>query len=200
VTQANAEELAATARAKSDFPVVVNEAVLQQLNRYLGTEQGREFLRRSLARMESSRPMLDEKFAKYRAPRELLAVGIVESGFQNLPAHRNPIGAAGIWQFIASTARIFGMRVDDQLDERLDEVKETEAALRYLTMNYLRFQDWQLAFLAYNMGEENLQKAIEKTGTWDAWELIRRGHEGDKNYLAKVMAAVLILQNPELFR
>jgi len=72
--------------------------------------------------------------------------------------------------------------------------------MRYWRANYLRFRDWQLAGLAYNMGENGVQKAINETGSRNAWDLIRAGHEGDRNYLARLMAAILILKNPESLR
>jgi membrane-bound lytic murein transglycosylase D len=105
--------------------------------------------------------------------------------------------SAGIWQFIPQTARNYGLRVDAQKDERLDMALLTDAAMRYLQANNLRFKDWQLALMAYNMGENAVQKAMVDLDTRDAWTLIRNGREGDKDYLAKFMAAVLIMRNPD---
>jgi len=84
------------------------------------------------------------------------------------------------------------------VDERLDLEKETDAAFRYLGGLKLRFRDWHLALLSHNVGENRVQRGIDETGSRDAFELIRAGYEGDKDYLAKVMAAVLILENPSL--
>lgn len=196
-----AEKLAEDSRRTSDFPVAVNEKVLKYLNYYLGTAKGREKMKSALANLEALRPRLEEKRAKYHAPRELIAVGLIESGFQNLPSSENQVsGAAGIWQFIASTARVFGMRVNNQVDERLDIDMETDAAFRYLVANKLRFNDWLLGVMAYNIGERNLENAIVKLGTRDAWELIKRGIETDNDYLPKFMAAVLILKNPQMLK
>jgi membrane-bound lytic murein transglycosylase D len=135
---------------------------------------------------------------KYGLPSELLAIPIIESGYQNnhVPSDIR-IKAAGLWQFIVSTARNYGLKVDDVVDERLDVPLATDAAMRYLQSNYLRFKDWQLATLAYNMGENAVQKGIVATGSRDAWTLIRNGHEGDKDYLPKLMAAILIMKNPD---
>lgn len=126
-----------------------------------------------------------------------LAVPLVESGYRNLKqAPRGPWGA-GLWQFIPQTARNYGLRVDEKVDERLDEGKLTDAAFRYLNSNHQRFQSWELALLAYNVGENRVQQGIDGTGSRDAWTLIARGYEGDTRYLAKVMAALLILGRPE---
>src|SRR5690606_29153165 len=107
---------------------------------------------------------------------------------------------AGIWQFVPSTARIFGLRVDAGVDERLDVDLSTAAAFRYLGANRLRYNDWLLGVMAYNMGEGALDRAIREAGTRDPWELVRRGYENDSGYLPKFMAAVLILKNPEAVR
>ncbi len=201
ISRGEAERMAENARRESEFPIAVNDDVLHYLNHFLGSVKGREYLRASLARMEALRPRLAAKLAAYGAPPELLAVGLIESGFRNLPSSENKVsGAAGIWQFIASTARVFGLRVNDAVDERLDIDKETDAAFRYLTANKLRFNDWLLGVMAYNMGERALDAAIRKAGTRDPWELVKRGYENDSDYLPKFMAAVLILKNPQALK
>ena len=201
ITMEQAESMAETARQGTDFPIAVNDDVLRYLNKYLGTVKGREFVRGSLERLEALRPRFEAKLAQHRAPVELLAVGLIESGYRNLPSSENKVsGAAGIWQFIASTARVFGMRVDNQVDERLDIDLESDAAFRYLMANKLRFNDWLLGVMAYNMGERALDAAIVKAGTRDAWELVKRGFENDSDYLPKFMAALLILKNPQALK
>src|SRR5262249_19975909 len=135
---------------------------------------------------------------KYRVPAELMALPIIESGYQNLTEEQShtSMRAAGIWQFIPSTARNYGLRVDDTKDERLDTSILTDAAMRYLLSNRLLFRAWELPVMAYNMAEASVQKGIDATGSRDAWTLIRNYYEGDKGYLAKLMAAVLIMKNP----
>lgn len=196
-----AQRMAQRAQENSSFPVVVNDLVLKQLNRYLGTLEGREYMKNALARMENHRPLIEGLQKKYGVPAEVLALPITESGYQNLPESQNSHwpewDAAGIWQFIRGTAKNFGLNVNAHQDDRLNVPLETDAAMRYLQANHLRFKDWQLAIMAYNMGENALQKGIDTLGNRNAWSLIRHGHEGDKNYLAKVMAAILIMKNPE---
>lgn len=199
ISRSEAVRLAEVARQSSTFPIVVNDLVLKQLNRFVGTEEGREYVRDSLARMRNYRPMIDDKMKEYGVPMELLAIPMIESRYQNL-APNNKVGwGAGIWMFIKSTARTYGLRVDSEVDERLNVPKLTDAAMRYLKSNYYRFQDWQLSVLAYNMGENAVQSAINKTGSRDAWVLIGQGFENDTDYLAELMAAVIIMKNPELF-
>lgn len=201
ISMGDAERMASEAQRTTDFPIAVNQKVLRYLNFYLGTAKGRELVKNSLANLEALRPRIEAKLALNSAPAELIAVGLIESGYRNLPPSANKVtGAAGIWQFIASTARVFGMRVDSQVDERLDIDVETDAAFRYLVANKARFNDWLLAVMAYNMGERALEKAIVKSGTRDAWELVDRGFENDSDYLPKFMAAVLILKNPQALK
>lgn len=196
ITMSQAKVMAEKARHNSDFPVVVNDLVLKQLNRYLGTPEGREFMRMALQRMENYRTLIEGKLKEYGAPAELMAVPIVESGYQNLEQSNNMGWGTGLWMFIAQTARTHGLRVDAQVDERLNVDLLTDAAMRYLGANYLRFKDWHLSTLAYNIGENRVQQAIEKTGSRDAWVLIRNGYENDRDYLPRLMAAILIMRNP----
>jgi membrane-bound lytic murein transglycosylase D len=198
VSLADAQKMAAKAESETGFPIVVNDLVLKELNRYIGTPEGRDFMRKSLQRMENYRSLVEGKVSEYQVPIELMAVPITESGYQNLESNQNHVsGAAGIWQFIASTARNYGLRVDDQVDERLNATLLTDAAMRYLKSNQLLFNDWLLSVMAYNLGEKQVQEAIQATGSRDAWTLIRAGYENDKSYLPRVMAAVLIMKNPE---
>lgn len=198
ISRADAEVMLRRVQATSSFPVEVNEFVLAELNRFLGSEEGRAKVRRTLANMQKYESMIASVLQTYNAPRELLAVPFVESGYTNPPQSANPSNqGAGLWQFIPSTARRFGMRVDQTVDERLNESIATDGALRYLLSNRYRFNDWRLSLLAYNAGENRVQSGIDELGTSDAWALIRSGFQGDRGYLARVMAAVLILRNPE---
>lgn len=204
VSLAQAKSMAARVHSESGgsvagIPVVVNDLVLKQLNRFIGTPEGRDYMRSALNRMANHRTMISEAVEKYQVPAEILALPIVESGYQNLAQGEvsQTNKSAGIWQFIPQTARNYGLRVDAQKDERLDMALLTDAAMRYLQANNLRFKDWQLALMAYNMGENAVQKAMVDLDTRDAWILIRNGREGDKDYLAKFMAAVLIMRNPD---
>lgn len=196
VSMTEAQAWAANAKKGSEFPIEANELVLKQLNRFLGTQEGRERMRLGLSRMQTYQQILNQKLQEYDAPAELLAIPLVESGYINAPEGTSQVKAAGLWQFIRSTARNYGMRVDDKVDERLDVVKETDAAMRYLGSNKARFKHWLLSVMAFNMGETHLQRGIDETGSRDPWHLVRSEYENDRDYLAKVMAAILIMKNP----
>jgi membrane-bound lytic murein transglycosylase D len=188
-----------TAKLQSDFPIEINDLVLKQLNRYAGTPEGREFFKASLKRMATYQSMIEGKLNVNKLPLELLAVPIVESGYQNLPqdpTHKS--WGAGLWMFIKPTAITFGLRVDETVDERLNPALLTDAAIRYFQSNYSRFSDWKLSLLAYNIGEHNVELAMKELNTKDAWVIIKNGRENDKDYLARVMAAIIIMNNPSL--
>jgi beta-lactamase regulating signal transducer with metallopeptidase domain len=198
VTMAQAQEL--LKNAKSEWPVRLNQDVLYWLNQYAGTIEGRAQSRETLRRMETYRGMIDAKIKAYRVPAELAAIPFTESGYRNLPeSGRRGVGA-GLWMFIAATARHFGMHVDETLDERLNEEKETEAAMRYLLANKLLFDDWELSILAYNAGEGKVREERERLGVDDAWELVEKGRfaRETRDYLPKLNAAILIINNPSL--
>lgn len=191
----------ANAARTSTIPVELNERTLKWLRYFVGTTEGRQRMRTALANMERYKEMIRGKISDYGGPEELLAVPIVESGYRNLPQDMNSAtSAAGLWQFIPSSARLYGMRVDEKVDERLNEEIETDAGIRYLVGERLRFNDWRLALMSYNMGERALQRGINRVGSRDAWTLIRAGVEGDRDYLAKVIAAIVVLKNPEIVK
>jgi membrane-bound lytic murein transglycosylase D len=197
ITMAEAQKL--VKKTQSEIPIEINDLVLRQLNRYAGTPEGRAFFKESLERMKSYQTMIEGKIILNKLPLELLAIPIVESGYQNLPQDpTHKTWGAGLWMFIESTARIYGLRVDSNVDERLNPGLLTDAAMTYFQSNYGLFSDWKLSILAYNTGEKNVQKAMLDLKTKDAWTIIRNGRENDKDYLPRVMAAIIILKNPDL--
>jgi membrane-bound lytic murein transglycosylase D len=190
-----AQQMASRASENSQFPVVVNSEVLSQLNRYLGTSEGRSYMKSALKHKKEFDGILSATNAEFGTPLELNAIPVAESGYKNLPS-RFSNRAAGIWMFIPATARTFGMKVTKTQDERLDVKKETVAAHRYLLANKNRFDDWLLAIMAYNVGERALEKGIKEHQTRDVWEL-SKFVKTDKDYMAKVMASVIIMKNTE---
>lgn len=125
-------------------------------------------------------PIFDEIFNRYDLPEELKAMAVIESAMNPLAVSR--AGAKGMWQFMYSTAKIYGLHIDSFVDERLDPVKSAEAAAQYLQDSYEIFGDWNLAIASYNCGAGNVNKAIRRSGGkrafWDIWPYLPRETRG----------------------
>ena len=198
LSRADAERLAAATQTSSAFPLTVNDAVVTQLNLLLGTPDGRAFLSSSIARMRDHEPSVLTELKRHGLPTELLAVPLVESGYRNLPPGIADHRGAGLWMFIGPTARYYGLEVSAERDERLDVRAETRAAMRMFSDLQRRFHDWPLALMAYNSGASRVEDGISATRSRDAWTLYQAGYGNEPDYLARTMAVILILTNPEL--
>lgn len=138
--------------------------------------------------------LFEKIFAEEGVPQELISIGFVESTFN--PSAISPAGARGIWQFIPSTGRIFGLNNQDDFS---DPVKSTRAAAKYLKKLHNRFGDWLLAIAAYNAGDTRVQQAINlSNGNKDFWEVSRYLPNETKNYVPRVIAALTVLKQENL--
>ncbi len=200
VSLSEAQAMAAVARrqtaaAPRSFPIVVDPQVVAEINRLVGTPDGRAFWRATLQRMRSQETLVTQKLEQQDLPAELLAVPLIESGYRNRPEDGNPQHGAGIWMFVQPTGRASGLQIDARRDDRLNPALESEAAARLLSRLRAEFGDWNLALLAYNGGSAAVHRAILAAGTRDAFELARRGYEHDPHYLARVMAAIILMRS-----
>jgi membrane-bound lytic murein transglycosylase D len=132
-------------------------------------------------------------------PEEIVFIPLIESGFS--PYACSPARAVGYWQFIASTAKKYGLKINWWMDERRDPVKSTVAAANYFKDLYEMFGSWNLAMAAYNAGEGKILKAINKTNTDDYWSLLDTKYlqRETKDYVPKFIAASMIAKSPEEF-
>ena len=125
-------------------------------------------------------PIFQELFSQYDMPEELRAMAVIESAMNPLAVSR--VGAKGMWQFMYSTAKIYGLHIDSFVDERLDPIKSAHAAAQYLQDAYEIFGDWNLAIASYNCGAGNVNKAIRRSGGkrafWDIWPYLPRETRG----------------------
>ncbi|MBR1961075.1 MAG: LysM peptidoglycan-binding domain-containing protein [Bacteroidales bacterium] len=125
-------------------------------------------------------PIFEDIFNRYDIPQELKAMAVIESAMNPLAVSR--AGAKGMWQFMYSTAKMYGLHIDSFVDERLDPVKSAEAAAQYLQDSYEIFGDWNLAIASYNCGAGNVNKAIRRSGGkrafWDIWPYLPRETRG----------------------
>ena len=125
-------------------------------------------------------PIFEETFNKYNMPEELKYMAVIESALNPVAVSR--AGAKGIWQFMHTTAKSYGLKINSYVDERLDPVKATDAAARYLQDAYRIFGDWNLAISSYNCGSGNVNKAIRRAGGndnfWAIYEYLPRETRG----------------------
>ena len=131
-------------------------------------------------------------FREYGLPEELVNLAFVESDVN--PRATSGANAAGIWQFVPSTARSYGMRTTASLDERRDPEKSTRAAAEHLRSLYVRFRAWPLALAAYNAGGTAVQRAIDRQKTRDFWKL--RLPSETRRFVPKFMAMTIISRDP----
>jgi len=132
-------------------------------------------------------------------PEEIVFLPLIESGFN--PYAYSPARAAGYWQFIASTAKRYGLKIDWWRDERRDPEKSTVAAANYLKDLYEMFGSWNLAMAAYNAGEGKIMRALNKSNTDDYWSLLKTQYikNETKNYVPKFIAASMIANSPQMY-
>lgn len=134
----------------------------------------------------------------YNLPRELTRLPFIESSF-NYEAYSH-VGAAGIWQFMSRTAKSFGMKVDNAVDERRDIVSATNGAAKYLQIAYKEFGDWGLALTSYNHGVAGVKRKVQKVGTADLAKIVEsRGERvfgfASNNFYPEFLAALEVYDN-----
>jgi len=190
--KARAEE--AAKNISHDLPLTVNDEVLSFLN-FFQTPRGRAIVETGLRRAGRYRGMIARVLGEEGVPQDLIYLAQAESAFQ--PTALSRAGARGMWQFVAYRGQEYGLRHTWWLDERQDPEKATHAAAQHLRDLYKMFGDWYLAMAAYNCGPGNVQKAIERTGYADFWELYRRNvlPRETKNYVPIILALTLIAKD-----
>lgn len=142
-------------------------------------------------------PMFEDIFEKYGVPLELKYLSIIESALN--PKAKSPAGASGIWQFMPSTGKVYGLKINSYLDERCDPVKSTHAAAQYLNSLHAIFDDWILAIAAYNCGPGNVKKAIARSGgKTDFWEIYHFLPKETRSYVPAFIAAYYVFEHHEL--
>lgn len=133
-------------------------------------------------------PIFEEALCRYNLPYELCCLPIIESALN--PMARSHAGAAGLWQFMPATGKLFGLEVNSLVDERMDVVKATDAACRFLSSMYTIYHDWNLVIAAYNCGSGNVNKAIRRAGgKRDFWSIYPYLPRETRNYVPIFIAA-----------
>jgi peptidoglycan lytic transglycosylase D len=191
---ASAQEKARTAHF--DLPVVINPEVTSLIDFYTG--RYRERFIAALQRGARYLPFIHEQLRKAGLPLDLAYLPVVESAFN--PHARSRARAQGLWQFIAGTARLYGLRCDGLVDERNDPYLSTEAAVRHLSDLYHEFGSWELALAAYNSGAGRVERAVQRArGDTDFWTVRRYLRRETRNYVPALWAVVVATKNPEAY-
>jgi membrane-bound lytic murein transglycosylase D len=186
-----AEELRATS---SQLPLEQSEAVLSYVT-YFSSGRGKRVLTSGLERAGRYRAMIQRIFDEEGVPQELIFLAQAESGF--LPRAVSRKRATGMWQFMRLRGRQYGLLQTPYSDDRLDPEKATRAAARHLRDLYHHFGDWYLAIAAYNCGPGVIDRAVERTGYADFWELRRRNvlPKETANYVPAILAMTIVAKN-----
>ncbi len=185
------DEIQATA---SQLPLEPNDAVLSYVN-YFSSQRGRKTVIGGLRRAGRYRPLISRILDEEGLPQELIFLAQAESGFMPRAVSRKK--ATGMWQFVQYRGREYGLMQTPYSDDRLDPERATRAAARHLRDLFEEFGDWYLAMAAYNCGPVTVERAIQRTGYADFWELRSRNvlPRETANYVPAIVAMVIVAKN-----
>ncbi len=181
------------------FPMIINKEIVHYIHYY--QTAGRKFFKYALSRSERYIPMIKKVFNKLGIPNDLAYLAMIESGFS--PTAYSYAGASGMWQFIPSTGRLFGLTTNWWVDERRNPVESTYAAGRYLRDLFNKFGSWYLAAAAYNSGELTIERALSLYPGGNFWTISQNRPYllpgQTRRYVPKIIAAAIIAKDPENF-
>ena len=179
----------------SAIPLELSDPVLGYVH-YFSSDRGRKILLAGLRRGGRYKPLIERIFNEEGVPQELIYLAQAESGF--LPRAVSYKKAVGMWQFIPGTGATYNLVHTTAYDERFDPDKATRAAAKYLKDLYARYGDWYLAMAAYNCGAGAVDRAVERTGYADYWELLKRHAlpRETANYVPIILAMTIMAKNP----
>jgi membrane-bound lytic murein transglycosylase D len=177
-----------------DVPMIWNDRVQRAMFFYVKNRSNT--IDRWFYRASCYLPFMRRMFADSGLPQDLAYLPLIESGFN--PLAYSYAAASGIWQFISSTGRIYGLRHNYWLDERRDPIRSTQGAIAYLKKLYGDFGHWYLALAAYNCGENGVSHVISRCKSNDFWKLKHLPAQ-TRNYVPCYLAAVTIAKNPKCF-
>lgn len=173
------------------LPLEVTPEVKREIDHFLNREPA--FIAKSLERREEFYPMIVQIFEDEGLPLELINVALIESGFK--PTARSYAGAVGLWQFMKSTGRVYGLKIQGKVDQRKDPILSTLAAARHLKDLYSAYGHWYLALAAYNAGQGGVDRAMVRARSDNYWELCRKRklRMQTARYVPRIIAATLII-------
>jgi membrane-bound lytic murein transglycosylase D len=186
-----------TTPKKRQIPFEFNKRVAKWVSYF--SQKDRERFQRFFDRGEPYREVIEDILEENGVPTDLYYLGMIESGF-NARA-KSTAKAVGVWQFMRTTGKLYGLRSDSYVDERRDPIRATEAAARMLRDLNRQFKSWYLAMAAYNAGSGRIRSAIRRGRSHDFWTLAERRvlPAETMDYVPKFLAARYIGENPGLF-
>ncbi|CAH8282835.1 membrane-bound lytic murein transglycosylase D [Mariniflexile fucanivorans] len=180
--------------SKTPFNVEYNPGLESVIKSYLKNRRGS--LQKLINLSAFYFPMFERELDNYDLPLEIKYLAIVESALK--PRAKSRVGATGLWQFMYSTGKMYGLDVSSYVDERSDPIKSTEAAAKYLSKLYEIFGDWDLALAAYNSGPGNVTKAIRRSGGYqNYWNIRHNLPRETAGYLPAFLATMYIFEYAE---
>ena len=182
----------------SDLPLVINDQVAGYIGVFSNSTAFKNHLARSLERAGKYKTLIQKVLADEGVPQDLIYLAVAESGFQPQALNARS-GAGGMWQFMPTGA--YGLARNGYFDERFDPEKSSRAYARYIKSLYKQMGDWYLAMAAYDWGPGNVQRAVQRTGYADFWELYRRNAmpAETRAYVPQILAAIIMAKNPEKY-
>lgn len=180
------------------IPLEENKYVLDEIKVF--QTQEKQLFETSFKRSGRYQKMIVEELKKEGLPEELSWMPMIESWFNTRAFSR--ARALGLWQFIASTGNRFGLKRDQHIDERMDPIKSTRAAIRYLTELHSHFGDWTTALAAYNCGEYRVKRIIRSQAINyldNFWDLYLKLPRETARFVPRFIATLLIINNPEKY-
>lgn len=180
---------------EGEVPLNFNERVMAFVDYF--SIRNREYTRDIVQKKEMFFPIFSESLEKHGLPDELKYLSIVESGLR--PNAISRANAVGLWQFIYSTGKFYGLSNSWYIDERMDPYEATDAACRHLKDLYNMFDSWELALAAYNCGPGNVRKAIRRSGyKKDFWDVYRYLPRETRSYVPQFVAITYLFNHLEL--
>jgi len=177
--------------ARTPFTVEYNPSLESVIKGYL--KNRRRTMARLMALSDYYFPMFEEELDRQGLPLEMKYLAIVESALD--PRAESRVGATGLWQFMFSTGKMFGLDVNSYVDERSDPIMATEAAAKYLKSLYKSLGDWDLALAAYNSGPGNVSKAIRRSGgKTNYWNIRHNLPRETAGYVPAFLATMYIFE------
>ncbi|MDR2963634.1 MAG: LysM peptidoglycan-binding domain-containing protein [Bacteroidales bacterium] len=180
------------AKIPTVIPLSYNDQVQSYINVYAFKRRNQVEIMMGLA--EYYFPLFEEILEQNNVPQELKYLAVIESALN--PRATSPVGAAGLWQFMPATGKIYNLEINSYIDDRRDPMKSTAAAAKYLGTLYKMFDDWLLAIAAYNCGPGNVRKAIVRSGgKGNFWEVYNHLPKETRGYVPAYIAAYYVFEH-----